>query len=351
MREITFKDAINEAMHEEMSRDETVYTIGETVSQDIWGTSDGLYERFGKQRVRDTAISEAAIIGSSVGAALTGYRPVANMMFADFMVCAADELLNKAAKWRFMHGGKVSIPLVVRAQSGGYSRIGPEHSQCMESFVMRVPGLKIAMPSTPYDAKGLLKTAIRDNNPVVYLEHKNLLGMKGSVPQEEYTIPFGVADIKRDGNDATVVATGYMVHLVLQVVDLLQKEKGINVEVIDPRTLEPLDIDTIVVSVKKTKHLVIVDEDTLRCGVGAEIGMQVLENAFDYLDAPIRRVAAKNFPIAGGYLEQFVLPQPQDMADAICDVLGSEDRLDLKDRVKPKGGFRQDIAQKKNESR
>lgn len=199
MRELMFREAINEALHEEFFRDETVFTLGESVSQDVWNTSGGLYEKYGKERVRDTAISEAAILGSAVGAALTGYRPIANMMFADFIVCGADELLHKAAKWRFAHGGKVTIPLVVRGAIGGYVRIGPEHSQCMESFVMRTPGLKIAIPSNPYDAKGLLKTAIRDNNPVVFLEHKGLLGIKGPVPEEEYTVPFGVADIRRKG--------------------------------------------------------------------------------------------------------------------------------------------------------
>lgn len=343
MREIMFREAINEALHEEMSRDETVFTIGETVSQDIWGTSDGLYAKFGKERIRDTAISEAAILGSSVGAALAGYRPIANMMFADFIVCAADELLGKAAKWRFAHAGKINIPMVIRAAIGGYSRIGPEHSQCMESFVMRTPGLKLAIPSTPYDAKGLLKTAIRDNNPVVFYEHKCLLGIKGGVPEVEYTVPFGVADIKRKGDDVTVVATAYMVYLFLQIAEIIQKEKGINVEVIDPRTLEPLDMDTIIGSVKKTKHLVIIDEDTERCGPAAEIAMQVMEKAFDYLDAPIKRVCAKNYPVAGAYMEQFILPQPQDMADATFEVLGKKDRVNVKERVSARGGFRQEI--------
>jgi pyruvate dehydrogenase E1 component beta subunit len=205
---------------------------------------------------------------------------------------------------------------------------------------MHTPGLKIAIPSTPYDAKGLLKTAIRDDNPVVFLEHKNLMGIKGPVPEEEYTVPFGLAEVKRNGKDVTVVAIGYIVHLILQVADLLQKEKGINLEVIDPRTLEPLDMETVIASVKKTKHVVIIDEDTLRCGPGAEIGMQIMETAFDYLDAPIKRVGAKNFPIAAGYLEQFILPQPQEMADAIGEVLGVKERLDLMDRVKPKSGYR-----------
>ena len=339
MREIMYLAAINEAMKEEMARDETVYYIGEDCSQDIWGTSEGLYEKFGKERVRDTAISEAAIIGSSVGAALAGYRPVANMMFADFAICGADELLHKAAKWRFTHGGKVTIPLVIRAPVGGYSKIGPEHSQCPESLYMRTPGLKIAIPSTPYDAKGLLKTAIRDNNPVIYMEHKNLLGHTGPVPEEEYLVPFGVADVKREGSDVTVVAIGFMVSLMMEVADVLQQDYGVSVEIIDPRTLEPLDLDTILASVKKTKHLVVVDEDTSRCSAAAEIGMLVMENTFDYLDAPIKRVAAANYPIPGGYLEQFALPQPQDMADAIADVLGKEDGLDLQGKVVAKGAM------------
>ncbi len=339
MRDILYNAAINEAMHEEMARDETVYLIGEECGQCTWGTSEGLMERFGEQRIRNSAISEAAIIGSCVGAAMAGYRPVANMMFADFIVCGADELLYKAAKWRFAHGGKINIPLVIRGPIGGYSGIGPEHSQCMESLLMRTPGLKIAIPSTPYDAKGLLKTAIRDNNPVVFLEHKNLMGSVGPVPEEEYLVPFGVADVKRKGSDVTMVATGYQVNIALQVCDLLEKEKGVSVEVIDPRTLEPLDIDTVVASVKKTKRLVVVDEDTLRCGVGAEIGMQVMERAFDYLDAPVKRVQAKNYPIAGAYLEQFVLPQPQEIADAVMDILDKSDRLDIAGRVVTKGVF------------
>jgi pyruvate dehydrogenase E1 component beta subunit len=204
---------------------------------------------------------------------------------------------------------------------------------------MRTPGLKIAMPSTPYDAKGLLKTAIRDNNPVVYLEHKNLLGYTGPVPEEEFLVPFGVADIKREGTDVTVVAMGFMISLMMEVAGVLQQDYGVSVEIIDPRTLEPLDLDTILKSVKRTKRLVIVDEDTSRCSAAAEIGMLVMENAFDYLDAPVRRVAAANYPIPGGYLEQFVLPQPQQMADAIADVLGRKGGLDLQGKVVAKGAM------------
>ena len=339
MREIRYMDAINEAMKEEMARDETVYLIGEDVSQDIWGTSCDLYDMFGKERVRDTAISEAAILGSAVGAAIAGFRPVVNTMFADFAVCGADELLHKAAKWRFTHGGKVTIPMVVRAPAGGYSKLGPEHSQCPESLYMRTPGLKIAMPATPYDAKGLLKSAIRDNNPVVYLEHKNLMGHTGPVPEEDYLVPFGVAEVRREGTDVSVVATGFMVSLMMEVAEVLQQDYVVSAEIIDPRTLEPLDLDTIISSVKKTKRLVIVDEETSRCGPAAEIGMLVIENAFDYLDAPPKRVSAANYPIPGGYLEQFVLPQPQSMADAIAEVIGKEDGLDLQGKVVAKGAM------------
>lgn len=329
MREITYREAINEALMEEMTRDERVFIIGEFVSNEPFGTHKGLYHKFGKERVRDTAISEAAIVGSCVGAALAGHRPIARLDFIDFAMIAADELFNRAAKWRFIHGGKQTLPIVYRLGIGGYIGACVEHSQCLEALVMHTPGLKLAIPSTPYDVKGLLKTAIRDNNPVVFLEHRLLLGDKGGVPEDEYTIPFGIADIKREGKDVTVVATGYMIKLALGVADQL-KDRGISVEIVDPRTLEPLDIDTIVNSVKKTKRVVIVDEDTLRCGVTGEIGMRIMENAFDYLDAPIQRVAAANFPIPGGVMEQFVLPQPQNIADAIGTVMGIKEALPVR---------------------
>ena len=326
MKEITYREAINEALMEEMARDERVFIIGEFVSNEPFGTHKGLYHKFGKERVRDTAISEAAIVGSCVGAALAGRRPIARLDFVDFAMIAADEIFHKAAKWRYCHGGKQTLPIVYRLGIGGYIGACVEHSQCLEALFMHTPGLKLAIPSTPYDVKGLLKTAIRDNNPVVFLEHKLLLGDKGGVPEDEYTIPFGIADIKREGKDVTVVATGYMIKLTLGVADQL-KDRGISVEIVDPRTLEPLDIDTIVNSVKKTKRMVIVDEDTLRCGVTGEIGMQIMEKAFDDLDAPIQRVAAANLPIPGGLLERYVLPQPQGIADAIGVVLGIKERL------------------------
>lgn len=320
MREIPYLVAINEALAEEMERDETVFIIGEDVQAGTFMTTTGLVQRFGPERVIDTPLSETAVAGACIGAAMAGFRPIADFMFADFMWCCADEVFLKAAKWRFIHGGKVNLPLVFLAAIGGGARTGPEHSQCPESVVLHNPGLKLALPSTPYDAKGLLKTAIRDNNPVVFFYHKQLLGLRGEVPEGEHTVPFGVADVKREGKDVTVVATSAMVQLALNVASEL--EDRVSVEVIDPRTLEPLDIDTIIGSVKKTGRVVIVDEDTKRCGVGAEIGMQVMESAFDSLDAPIQRVGAANLPIAGGYMEQYVLPQAKDIVAAIEAVMG-----------------------------
>jgi pyruvate/2-oxoglutarate/acetoin dehydrogenase E1 component len=251
---------------------------------------------------------------------MTGYRPVADMMFADFMWIAGDEILLKAAKWHFLHAGKVKLPLVFMASIGGGMKLGAEHSQSPESVIMHTPGLKLVVPSTPYDAKGLLKTAIRDNNPVVFFYHKGLLGFTGDVPEEEYLIPFGQADVKREGSDVTVVATALMVHHALGAAEKL--EGKISVEVIDPRTLEPLDIGTIIESVKKTGRVVVVDEDTERCGVTAEIMAQIMENAFDYLDAPIKRVAAANMPIPAGFMEPYALPQPEQVTAAIEAVMG-----------------------------
>jgi pyruvate dehydrogenase E1 component beta subunit len=329
MRTIRYTQAINEALMEEMSRDDTIFIMGEGASVDPYGLHNGLYEKFGKNRVRDTGISEVAIVGASVGAALAGYRPIANLRFCDFIVPALNELLDNAAKWRYTHGGQQSVPLVIIANMGGYVGAGTEHSNAIETIIMHTPGLKLTVPSTPYDAKGLMKTAIRDNNPVVFFYHKRLIGTTGEVPEEEYTIPFGVADVKREGKDVTVVATSYMVQMALEVAAQLQ-DKGISVEVVDPRTLEPLDIETIVTSVKKTKRVVIVDEDTLRCGVTGEIGMQIMEKAFDYLDAPIQRVATANLPVPSFFMEPYVLPTPQKIADAIGSVLGIKDPLPVR---------------------
>ena len=315
MREIRLIAAINEALSEEMERDEKVFILGEDVQQATFGVTRRLVQKFGPDRVMDTPLAETAIAGAAVGSAMTGYRPIADMMFADFMWIAADEILSKAAKWHFCQGGKVTLPVVFMAAIGGGGKLGAEHSQSPSSVYMHTPGIKLVIPSTPYDAKGLMKTAIRDNNPVVYFYHKGLLGLKGDVPEEEYTIPFGQADVKREGSDVTVVATGMMVQFALGVAKEL--EDKVSVEVIDPRTLEPFDIDTIVESVKKTGRAVIVDEDTKRCGVTSEIATQIMDKAFDYLDAPIQRVAAADMPIPAGYLEAHVLPQPRDIATAI----------------------------------
>ena len=315
MKALMTLQAINEALAEEMENDETVFILGEDIQQGSLGCTTGLVQRFGPERVMDTPLAETAIAGAAIGSAMTGFRPVAEIMFADFLWIASDEILLKAAKWRFIHGGKVNIPVVFMAAIGGGMRLGAEHSQSPASVVMHTPGIKLAIPSTPYDAKGLLKAAIRDNNPVMFFFHKGLLGLRGDVPEQEYTVPFGQADIKREGTDVTVVATAQMVHYALAAAG--QLDGRISVEVIDPRTLEPLDMDTIVESVKKTGRVVVADEDTERCGVTAEIAMQIMEQAFDYLDTPIKRVAAANMPIAGGFLETEVLPQPGDILAAI----------------------------------
>jgi pyruvate dehydrogenase E1 component beta subunit len=326
LREITYRQAINEALHEEMERDESVFILGESVCREQWDTHGGLVQRFGRARIRDTAISETAIVGAAVGAALAGYRPIADIMFSDFLFCAADETLNQAAAHRFSNGGKTSVPMVIKAAIGGYGSGGPMHSQCPEGFLWHRPGLKIALPSTPYDAKGLLKAAIRDNNPVVYLFHKLLLDTRGAVPEEDYVVPLGSADVKREGSDVTVVATSYMVRMALDVADRLTTA-GISAEVVDIRTLEPLDLGTILESVEKTGRVVIVDEDLSRCGVTAEIALRIAETVSRPLLAPVKRVAAANLPVPAGHLERSVLPKPQDIADAIGTLMGVNGRL------------------------
>jgi pyruvate/2-oxoglutarate/acetoin dehydrogenase E1 component len=320
MRKINMFRAINEAFVEEMTRDETVIIVGESIQGGSMGTTNGLVQRFGPSRVFDTPLSEHAIAGMAIGAALAGYRPVADMMMSELIYTCSDEVLVAAPEWRFIHGGNQKVPLVYFALTTSYVGIGPDHSKHPSATVLHNPGLKLVVPSSPYDAKGLMKTAIRDNNPVCYFLSSQLSGVSGEVPDGEYTIPFGVADIKRKGKDVTVVATSYMVKLALDVAKEL--EGKIDVEVVDPRTLEPLDIDTIVASVKKTGRAVIVDEDTKRCGVGAEIGMQIVERAFDFLDAPVQRIGAANYPIPAAAMEKCVLPQAADIMAAIKTVTG-----------------------------
>jgi pyruvate dehydrogenase E1 component beta subunit len=325
MRTISYAEAMNEALREEMRRDPSVYLMGLGLHLPAKGPglTSGLLEEFGEERVRGIPISEPAIAGACVGAALAGMRPVAYFSLADFVICALDEILGKAGKWRYTHGaeGGMTVPLVFLQNMGGYVRAASEHSQSPLALYAHAPGLKIAAPTTPYDAKGLLKTAIRDDNPVVFFEHKLLGGSKGEVPEGEYCVPFGVARIAREGSDVTVVATSYMVKLALQAASDLE-ERGVDVEVIDPVTIEPLDTERIVESVTKTGRLVVVDEDTERCGLGAEIAMQVMERAFSSLRAAPQRVGNPNLPVPySPVLEAAVLPSKEKIAEAISRTL------------------------------
>jgi len=324
MRKITYRDALREALREEMQRDSTVFLLGEDIGK-YWGgafkVTDGLAAEFGDERVRDTPISESAIVGTGVGAAITGMRPVAEIMFGDLTALAMDQVANQAAKIRYMFGGQASCPLVIRTPFGAGVNIASHHSQSLEAWFMHVPGLYVAVASTPYDAKGLLKSAIRGNNPVFFCEHKLLYPVEGEVPEEEYTVPFGVADVKRDGSDVTVVATLYMVHKALKAAEELERE-GTSAEVIDPRTLTPLDKQAIVKSVKKTGRMVVVSEDTKTAGVSAEIAAVVAEEACDYLDAPIKRVAEPDTPIPfSPSLERYVIPDEKAIVKAVKEVV------------------------------
>ena len=324
MREITYRQALQEALREEMQRDEAVFLLGEDIAEfgGSYKVTAGLLDEFGAERVRNTPISEAAIVGAALGAALVGMRPVAELMYVDFCAIAMDQIVNQVAKVRYMFGGKAKASLVIRTQGGAGRSSAAQHAQSLEAWFMHVPGLKIAQPSTPYDAKGLLKTAIRDDNPVMFLEHKLLYPVQGPVPEEEYLIPFGVADIKRAGTDVTVVATSRMVHRALAAAEKLADE-GIAAEVIDPRTLNPLDEDTILNSVRKTQRLVIAYEAYERGGVGAEIAALVAGKALDYLDAPIERVASFNTPMPfSPKLENYVVPTEERIMAGIKRVLG-----------------------------
>jgi pyruvate dehydrogenase E1 component beta subunit len=324
MRKIAYRDALREALGEEMRRDASVFLLGEDIGR-YWGgafkVTEGLAEEFGDERVRDTPISENAIIGTGVGAAITGMRPVAEIMFGDLTALAMDQIANQAAKICYMFGGQAKCPLVIRTPFGAGVNIASHHSQSLEAWFMHVPGLHVAVPSTPYDAKGLLKTAIRGNNPVFFCEHKLLYPIQGEVPQEEYVIPFGVADVKREGKDATIVATLFMVHKALKAAEELDKE-GISVEVIDLRTLTPLDKQTLIRSVKKTGRIVIVSEDCKSAGVSAEIASVVAEEALDYLDAPIKRLAEPDMPIPfSPPLEQYVIPDEKAIIKVVKEIV------------------------------
>ena len=322
MPNMTFAQALNDAHKVEMERDPNIYVAGEDVGTygGIFGVTAGLLDQFGDKRVKDTPITESAIIGTAVGAASVGLRPVIELMFVDFIGVALDQLYNQAAKMKYMFGGKAKIPMVMRATCGAGIGAAAQHSQSLEALFMHLPGLKVVMPSTPYDAKGLLIEAIRDDNPVVFLEHKLLYALEGEVPDGTYTIPFGQVDIKREGKDVTVVATAKMVHTALSAAEKLAAD-GISVEVVDPRTLCPLDEEGIIESVKKTHRLVIVHEEVKFAGSGAEISAMVAEKAFDYLDAPILRVAAPFCPVPfSAPLEQAFIPSEEKIIEAVRKV-------------------------------
>jgi len=329
-RVITYSAALNEALRQEMRRDRTVFVMGEEITG--WGDGGGVFgvtkdlsNEFGKSRVRNTPISEEGIVAIGVGAALTGMRPVVELMYGDFLTLAMEPLVNQAAKLRYMFGGQAQVPLVVRSNIGASGGKAAQHSQSLESWIMHVPGLKLALPSTPYDAKGLLKTAIRDNNPVVFLEHKLLYFAKGVVPEDDYTVPFGKAIVRRSGRDASIIATQAMLAKCLTIAERLAHE-GIELEVVDPRTLVPFDIETVVESVKRTHHLLICHEAVERCGWAGEVAMAVLEQVFDYLDAPIVRVCGKNLPIPySSSLEDIVIPSEQDLLTATMALLGRQE--------------------------
>ncbi len=324
MAEMTYSEAIRAALREEMARDPSVFLIGEDIAQHggAFGVTRGLYREFGPERVINTPISEAAIAGAATGAALVGTRPVAEIMYMDFITAAMSQIVNQMAKMRYMFGGKAKVPLVVRTPAGAGRGNAAQHMQSLEAWFVHVPGLKVAMPATPYDAKGLLKTAIRGDDPVIFVENKLLYATRGEVSEEEYLVSFGEADVKRAGNDVTVVATSRMVLLALAAAEILIDE-GIDVEVIDPRTLVPLDIEPILTSVEKTGRAVVVHEACERCGVGAEIVAQIQERALDALDAPILRVANPNVPIPFSRdLEAAAIPDEGRIIAAVKRVLG-----------------------------
>jgi pyruvate/2-oxoglutarate/acetoin dehydrogenase E1 component len=323
-RTITFMQALTEAMAEEMRRDPGVFIMGEDVRFGAFGQTAGLVNEFGRERVLNTPICENAITGVAMGAAMFGFRPVLELMFCDFAMLAMDEICNQLGQWRYVSGGQHTMPVTIRTATGGGFRMGYGHSQCLESQLIQAPGLILVEPTTPYDAKGLLKSAIRSNDPVIVFEHKKLVlgGVSGEVPEDEYTIPFGEAVIRRPGKDATVVALGFMMYEAFGAAEELAKE-GIDIEIIDPRTIVPLDKATIFKSVEKTGRLVTVEEGRIRGGIGAELAALAVSEYFDLLDAPVRRVAAPMVPIPGSPpLEDMYLPNKTSIVEAVKKTLG-----------------------------
>jgi pyruvate dehydrogenase E1 component beta subunit len=319
MRELTYAQAINEALMQNLERDERVFLMGEDIGKygGIFQVTAGLLDKFGPSRIIDTPISESGFVGAAIGASLTGMRPVVEIMFIDFTTVAMDMVVNQMAKIHYMFGGKGKIPLVLRTNIGAGRGAAAQHSQSFHAFFVHIPGLKVITPSTPYDAKGLMNTAIQDEDPVLFIEHKKLYAIKGEVPEEYYTLPFGKADLKKEGKDITIVATHAMVSRSLSVAEEFDKE-GIEIEVVDPRTLRPLDKDSILGSVKKTGRLIVADEGPVTCGVSAEISAMVAEEAVEYLQAPILRVGSPDTPVPfSPPLEKIYIPDEEDVREAV----------------------------------
>ncbi len=319
MPELTYRDALNEALREEMERDENVFILGEDVGfyQGSYKVSRGLLSEFGAERVKDTPIAEEVIIGSAIGAAMGGLRPVAELMTVNFSLLAMDQIINHAAKIHYMFNGQIKVPLVIRTPQGSGKQLGAQHSQQFETYFVHCPGLIVIAPATPADAKGLLKTAIRDDNPIVFLENQNLYGMKGEVPGHDFTLPIGKATVFKEGQDVTLIAYSNSLYIAQQAASELNK-KGISAEIIDLRTLQPLDMETILASVEKTHRVVIVSEAWKTGNIAAEIAMRIQEAGFDLLDAPIQRVTAKDVPMPyNKHLEQAALPHAADVVDTV----------------------------------
>lgn len=323
MRRITYREAVREAITTEMRRDKSIIMLGEDIGHHggAFAVSKGLFDEFGPSRIIDTPISESSIVGAAIGSSITGLRPIAEIMYSDFTLVAMDQIVNQAAKIRYMFGGKAKLPLVIRTPGGGGRSNAAQHSQSLEVYFAHVPGLKVVMPSTAYDVKGLLISSIRDDNPIVFIEHKLIYLTEDSVPEEAYTLPLGVSDVKRRGNDITIVALSFMVQKALAAAAMLAGE-GIDCEVIDPRTIRPLDIDPIIRSIKKTGSLLVIHEACTFGGFGGEIAAQVTHAAFDYLDAPVERLGALETPIPyNRKLEQYVIPDENKIAARVKQML------------------------------
>ncbi len=319
MPELTYREAIRQTLREALLADDRVYLMGEDIGAygGAYGVTKGLMAEFGEERVKDSPIAESVLVGSGIGSAMGGLRPVIELMTINFSLLASDQIINNAAKMLYMSGGQVNVPIVIRTVSGGGNQLAASHSQSLEGWYAQVPGLKVVTPATPYDARGLLRSALQDPNPVIYVEHSLIYPMKGQVPDEPYTVPIGVADVKRPGKDVTIVAYLRMVHVALRAAEELAKE-GIEAEVVDLRSLRPLDMDTVVESVTKTSRAVVVEEGWKTGGFGAEVACSIMEQAFDYLDAPVVRVAGEEVPMPyNRELEQAAIPGPRRVVDAV----------------------------------